>query len=77
MGAKVLAAIVIPKFPNILGVYPKVFPILVNPRFPNMLVVFIPGGGFPPDARFLSDDCVIGNSGEADLGLPPGILRGS
>ena len=39
--------------------------------------VVIPGGGLPPVARFLLDDCVMGNKGEADLGLPPGIFKGS
>src|ERR1043165_965580 len=39
--------------------------------------VVIPGGGLPPNARFLLDDCVMGNKGEADLGLPPGIFKGS
>ena len=30
----------------------------------------IPDGGFPLDARFQLEDCVIGNKDKADLGLP-------
>ena len=40
-------------------------------------VVVIPGGGFPPLVKFLYDDWVIGRIGEADLGLPPGMFKGS
>ena len=49
-----------------------------NPRCPKIFgVVVIPGGRFPSLAKFLKDDWVMGNIGEADLGLPPGMFKGS
>ena len=65
--------------PKVLGgTCPYVLGIRPNPRCPKIFgVVVIPGGGFPSLARFLADDWVIGRIGEADLGLPPGIFKGS
>ena len=49
-----------------------------NPKCPKIFgVVVIPDGGFPALARFLCDDWIIGRIGEADLGLPPGMFKGS
>ena len=48
------------------GIYPYVFG-----------YIFIPGGGFPPDTKFLLEYCIIDNNGKADLGLPFNMLRDS
>ena len=37
----------------------------------------LPVGVAPKVFKLLSGGCVIGNTGEADLGLPPGMSNGS